>query len=497
MTPKEIVSVALRQGLFSDKRAGKTPHQTMKSKLSVHVRRNGESSPFVRTGPGKFFLRELLHPGQSPYYADPIKKPKSAEDVLVFNSRWFDEARRFQGIKKSWKKIYKDLLSPNVCSYLNRRDAETIDTHKQILTYVLVTRRGRVLTYRRGNYNRVEDFLRGAECIGFGGHVAGDDMDLFSVQDMGVTNCAIRELGEELRLPDEDKIRLRNGVGLSCVGVLNDDSSIVGQRHFAFLFQYEVSNARAWDNPERGEKSITQLRWLDPSRGVIPIWRFEYWSQLCLRAFFPDLVHTTAAYNIRRRRPIRPPNLLCVLGTVGSGKSEATRLLCTDFGYQEVNTGRIVADLLGIPPVPDTPRQLFQEAAWRFIQSVHGPEQLARAILDRIDQYQCERVLIDGIRQRTTLDNLRSLAGPRRVGLLYVHTLPDLAYQFYKERERTDCSIFDFLAVRNASVEFDVEDMIGQADAVLYNWIGLQAYRKTVRQLMQDLEGSMRLSKTG
>jgi hypothetical protein len=61
MRPAELVEHALRHRLFSDRIAGKTPTQTMKSKLSVHVRRHGDRSPFVRTAPGRFYLRDLLN----------------------------------------------------------------------------------------------------------------------------------------------------------------------------------------------------------------------------------------------------------------------------------------------------------------------------------------------------------------------------------------------------------------------------------------------------
>ena len=52
LSPKELVDLGLARQLFSDKIAGKTPRQTMKAKLSVHIRRFGEQSPFVRTAPG-------------------------------------------------------------------------------------------------------------------------------------------------------------------------------------------------------------------------------------------------------------------------------------------------------------------------------------------------------------------------------------------------------------------------------------------------------------
>ena len=77
LRPKEIVLIARKNGMFSDKRAGKTPHQTMKAKLSVHVRRYQDNSVFVRTGSGKFYLRKLIE--QQRVYEAPEHKPPARE----------------------------------------------------------------------------------------------------------------------------------------------------------------------------------------------------------------------------------------------------------------------------------------------------------------------------------------------------------------------------------------------------------------------------------
>lgn len=487
MRPKELVDLGLATGLFSDRRAGKTPHQTMKSKLSVHVRRRGEDSTFVKTGPNRFYLRRLL-PGSEyelhPYEWRPQQKPKPVEQVLVFPSKLLRGNNRFQGINPRFERFRVRLLRPEVSFHMDRLAAEGDNDHKQILTYIMIKQRGRVLAFKRGNYNRVEDFLRGSHCIGFGGHVAHNDIDLFSLPDMGVVQSASRELMEELELPQKDIERLKHAIGLKMVGVLNDDSSLVGQRHFAFLFTYEVSDDAAWDRPERGEKSITQLRWLSPNSGTVPIWGFEYWSQLCLREFFPRIAHAVPQFRLLRRVPLRPPHLLCVLGEVGSGKSEATRLLVREYGYEEINTGRIVADILGIPPVAVYGREKFQKEAGEFIKEPDGPERLAAAIWERVRQLPPGKVLVDGIRQRATLNALRKLAGNSRVGVLYVHTLPDLAYKFFRAREQPKLSIFEFLERRHAEVEREVSDMIRLADAVLYNWIGRKEYQKAIRGLI-------------
>ena len=98
------------------------------------------------------------------------------------------------------------------------------------------------------------------------------------------------------------------------------------------------------------------------------------------------------------------------------------------------------------------------------------------------------RILIDGIRQKETLNTLKEMLNGTNIGIIYVHTSPDLSYKFYSERENTNCSIFDYLTVRNAPVENEVEEAIGMADAVLYNWAGISEYKQTIRLLMDSIE---------
>ena len=480
LRPREIVAIALREGMFSDKRAGRTPHQTMKSKLSVHIRRYGTASPFVRTWPGKFFLRDLLQQGQAEYTAPALTKKLPLENVLVFDVSFFSTQTRFQGIKKFWRRYAKHLVDPTICSYIERYKAETILTHKQIVTYVMVSRKRSVLVYRRGNYNNAEAFLKGSLCVGFGGHLSEHDNDMFSDGFMGIFNCAKRELAEELCLPDEDRKRIQDDEGFTCIGMLNDDSSLNGQRHFAFLFLYEVSDDPYWDNPARGEKSITGLFWLDPRRNDIRTWEFEYWSQLCLREFLPRSINTSPSFKVWRRNCFRPPNVVCVIGPIGSGKTETIRILTHGYGFFQINTGRVLAHLLKMPPVPDTPREVFQQAAWSFIGTVNGPQLLAAAIWEEVLASNKGKVLIDGLRQRRTLEALRELSVDRKLGVTYVHTLPDLAYYFYVEREQSGIGIDDFMRIRNAPVEREIEAMLEHSDAALYNWAGIGAYRRAI-----------------
>src|SRR4051794_28216863 len=82
MTAREIISVAETELLLPDNFVGQTPHQTLKSKLSVDIRRNGDDSRFVRTAAGKFFLRRLIADPDEVYEAPPLRPPRSTEQVL-------------------------------------------------------------------------------------------------------------------------------------------------------------------------------------------------------------------------------------------------------------------------------------------------------------------------------------------------------------------------------------------------------------------------------
>ncbi len=486
MTIREIMRIATSDKLMSDSLSGKTPNQTLKSKLSQEIRNNGDSSEFIRTAPGQFYLRALLSPHETVYSAARWKKSAGGERVLVFDRAWLDAVGVFQGIKtRGALRLQQKLLRGETCQYVPRLEAESDDDHKQVLTYVLVTRSdGALLSFRRGNYTNVEEFLRGSRCIGFGGHVRETDRGLFTRFGMGVTECAIREISEELNLSRPDKARLADEQGLELVGVLNDESSDVGQRHIAFVYRFKLSNP---DTITRGEQSVTQLLWLDPSASRTPIWEFEYWSQLCLLKFAPKLVDAAPSFRIRHVDAMRPPNIICMLGTVGSGKSSAAKVLESQYGYKVISSGKVLATLLKIPPVPHTPRDVFQRRALKFITASNGPMRLAQALGEEVQRLNSGRIVVDGIRQPATLDIFKKLIEPRATGVLFIHTTPDVAFELFREREGKEKTLKEFFERVSAQVEQDVKVMIEGSDVVLYNWTGKARYGKMVVKLMKEL----------
>ncbi len=76
------------------------------------------------------------------------------------------------------------------------------------------------------------------------------------------------------------------------------------------------------------------------------------------------------------------------------------------------------------------------------------------------------------------------------LALMYVYTPPDVAFEMYRMREdsgRGDIDFDNFVDLYNAPVEGQVRYIIQDADVILYNWIGLSEYEKTINQMLVKL----------
>ncbi len=421
------------------------------------------------------------------YTAPRRAAPPSSEKVLAIHRNDYAPILDFQGIGMGPFESPEKLLDRNLVTYLPRTEAETRDDLKQFVTYTIVQHETKILSFVRGQYNRAASFLRGATCVGFGGHVTDADLSLFTQEDLGIRANAVREISEEITLAagrpqiDPDKLEL--------LGVLNDNSSAVGVRHLAILMRYWVEDFSKWERPQRGEASINRLRWIDTKREPLNLSDFEYWSQLCIKKYFPQALRTAPGYRLQRRSVFRNKHITCVVGAIGSGKSATTKALIKQAGYKQINSGEVLAQLLSIPPVPESDRATFQAAALKFISDPSGPSALAAALVEATKCIEHDRIVIDGIRHPETLAELREKS-PRPIALMYVYTPPDVAFEMFRMREDYGYDEIDFdtfISLYNAPVEEQVRYMIQEADVILYNWIGLSEYEKTINEMLMKL----------
>jgi hypothetical protein len=155
--------------------------------------------------------------------------------------------------------------------------------------------------------------------------------------------------------------------------------------------------------------------------------------------------------------------------------------------YEEINSGKVLAELLNIPPIPRISRRKFQAAATEFINSRNGSRRLARAICKYANRLKSERVVVDGVRHRETLNSIKEFS-KRDVAVIYVQAAPDLAYQLYSKRENKSISPRAFFELYSASVEGDVRYLIQDADAIIYNWTGRSEYDAVLDALGTELK---------
>jgi predicted NUDIX family phosphoesterase/dephospho-CoA kinase len=496
---RELVNYGLEDQLFSDKELSRTPQKSMQARLSMDILRDPNQSRFVRTARGRFFLRELIQrrerdeknsalSGQiEEYTAIRRQLPPASENVLVIHRQNYSPILNFQGLGIGLVSDLSELLRPSITKYLPRTHAETNSDYKQFVTYTIIQHHSSVLSFTRGTYNRAASFLRGARCIGFGGHVTDADISLFSREDLGVRANAAREIREEILLSEGRPVI--DPTALEVLGILNDDSSDVGVRHVAIVLRYWVDDIDKWQKPLRGESSINQLRWLNTNASPVNLSEFEYWSQLCIRSFFPSYLNTIPRFRVLRRSIFKQDHILCVVGAIGSGKSVATKALVDQGAYVQVNSGQVLAELLDLPPVPETDRASFQSAAEAFISKAQGPRRLAVALVAAANKLGVRRIVLDGIRHPETLAALRENS-ELPVAVLYVYTPPDVAFDMYQSREHhrdKSMSFKEFISLYNAPVEGKTKYILNEADVILYNWMGLDQYEIAIKDMMEEI----------
>jgi predicted NUDIX family phosphoesterase len=511
---REIVDRGIEQGLFGDHVMSRTPEKSMQARLSTDILSRGQSSRFARTSKGRFTLRSKLDENQggnvsgtgSPieYLAErrTLRTPK--EEVLCVREEAFHKLLTFQGIDTDSNEILSQLLRDRQLEYVARSEAESKDNAKQFITYVLVQCGQRLLFFKRSYLSRAAEFLRGSKCIGFGGHVTAADKDILSREDHGLAWCARRELSEELRLPervrlpkrleesgnsDHSTLKLFQNVPLERLAILNDDSSEVGRRHVAVVYRAWLTD---WDQMRRlhkGDSSIKGLGWIDLSNDTVDIAEFEYWSQLCLRKFYPSTVVAKAKFEVLNPSRLAAHRIIAVSGRIGSGKSETATYLSERLGVPLIKTGTLLGSLMGSPPISEIGRSAFQARALSFIHKTDGPEKLAAAIQERANEFGGSRCIVDGIRNLATYERLKSNT-QGAIALLFVQAPPDLAFDMYRAREAQGTLTFsyrDFLKVYDAPVEAEIPSLGRNADAYIYNSFGLEAFRRTLDSVVESL----------
>jgi predicted NUDIX family phosphoesterase len=269
LTAKAITEIARTSGYLTTK--GKTPGQTMKSKLSTDILKKGDTSLFMRSGKAMFALREWKG-NISEHVADRFQKALFDEDIIVFPAQilpcYIPTVGLYQGQLDS-----RGLTG----SFRNmrRRDAEDDPSVIQLISVFVLRYQSKFLTYKRTK-RLPESRLHGFYSLAFGGHLNPDDIpplfDLFAPEQS--LAWLMRELREE--------VRLLPGVisSVNYRGLLYDNSRPVSKQHLGIVYEVSVNSSQF----EIGERGFLMDAKYESAEAIhARLTEFENWSVILLK----------------------------------------------------------------------------------------------------------------------------------------------------------------------------------------------------------------------
>lgn len=191
------------------------------------------------------------------------------EKVLVFPRSLFEQLGVFQGFRSDIDHYLPVILDKKNNSFQPRAQAETNPNFKQIIPYVVVTDGKSILHYVRGK-KAGEQRLVAKGSIGIGGHINDEDHTLFAFGLQAFQDAVKREVCEELAV--------QGPFDAKPVGLINDDSTEVGQVHFGVVHVL----FRTPETVRKNEQVITQVEFIPIEELKKRREQMESWSQLCL-----------------------------------------------------------------------------------------------------------------------------------------------------------------------------------------------------------------------
>ena len=199
------------------------------------------------------------------------------ERVLVVPTELFRRLGYFQGFSGLVDRYLGELFSPANTRYRPRHEVERDPAFKQLIPYVLFTHRdpqGRltVFQYTRGP-GQVEDRLHRKRSVGIGGHISTADCDADG-------RGAPYEIGMQREVDEE--VIVETPYTASCVGLINDDLTEVGQVHLGVVHRFEVE----YPAVRPRERDITEAGFRPVEEILADMSGFETWSQICMLVLF-------------------------------------------------------------------------------------------------------------------------------------------------------------------------------------------------------------------
>ncbi len=193
-----------------------------------------------------------------------MKSSMQEQILVVHRSKLFENHSPWHGIDSNNIESTLATIIQHQESMI-RSCAETDQTYKQIISYMIFTFDGKIFVMQRKNKAN-EQALANKLSIGIGGHMTQAD-----IQGQTLFDWVVREFEEE--------VTYQGNLQMRTIGFLNDDSNEVGQRHLGLVILLKGEHGTITLNGD--EHKSGQLMSMEECFEKID--QFESWSQIVLQ----------------------------------------------------------------------------------------------------------------------------------------------------------------------------------------------------------------------
>ncbi len=219
---------------------------------------------FYRTEPGQFALKEFLDdPAFPKEWKTEFSARRRTRDLKRPDSLAISQAMAasLENIAVSMDEFSERVSGNGAVATMHPKEMKK-HGYCAIWTFSVVCKHDEVLAYRIGRYRDDRDTFANRRSIGFPGALAADDVSLFSTDQLGVKECSIAVLQQDLDLSLATFQRSDEQVPkIECVTALSDKDGTL-----------DVIIVLLWESPDWFEPTTKRLSLNDPG-----------WLQTCAR----------------------------------------------------------------------------------------------------------------------------------------------------------------------------------------------------------------------
>lgn len=281
LTPRQILAWAYARHLVPHHLHGKTQHKTIQARISEDILSKRDESAFFRPKPGQFFLRRFIQDTSLPEeFRTPIAARRRTRDLLASPALAISSdilRGALDGREIVDAPTLYDSAPFDAWTYVDPKNVP--DDAVLVWSAAVVVRGKSVLSYRTGRYRDDRDTFANKQTISFVSLVSDSALSLFSPDDLGIQESALRaavtDLDIPLRTTEEDSLQIESKLKFFAKGQdFSFEKAIV-----AMVLIY----CPQWFEPVRRRLSLNDLRWIDLRSLPNNIEDYDPWSQVLWR----------------------------------------------------------------------------------------------------------------------------------------------------------------------------------------------------------------------